>query len=906
MADRADFAPELGALKSLRPFVFWAQTTLPTVFDDSLSYYEVLTKLTKMVNTMLENEDTNAENIAALAEAYQELEDFTNDYFENLDITQEISDKIDELVDDGTIGGYVVDRATTLVNNYLYGEDGESGVNKDIEDLISDANADITQALTTFGTNSAQAINDFNSSATTALRDFNDDASDALDAIPTTVEEWLEQNFSNPQSPPLDATLSVESSAAQAKATGEAIEGAIAVAMGNSHWNYRITDVDYTNSVLANHDGSNAQVTSEAVGYDHSLHIASVTPGEAYTVSCVGRITGPNKFAPAYAFASLTYDLQDNPVYVIRDIYPRSWDDQTVSYEIVRNKQIIIPNYQTGEPVNTLLLMGFSEIAVTPYCAQLVNNMDTALTSTSLPAQGKATGDALATKLPWPITGGSKDVGSDGDFLCSDGADGTKWIDLSDTFSDITSLQNSVDELDVEISSSVGSIPVSRRTVPQHHYYWNTEGDTAILTPYSGNYYAFNPIEVSVGDKLYGYCANPASSRTSALCFVDEDYNIIQKISTASNYNYNIQAPVGSKYLLATAGSVNAMKDFTCYIDEIPAVAGGNYIFSGKNVAIIGDSISTNGNYSEANPLGNVCEIVIGEDDIGVELSAYVTWWDVYTDEAGTTLTNKTIGGITLIPDMVGTEITFIPTANDVGKTVGVPRNNNPAAYKVWWELCAERLGFNPIPVTWSGASITSHEADVGILKTSYAYHPAQIRKCGIRKPGSMERESPDIVIIYRGVNDFSHTPYCRLTYDLSAYHPEGFPAEDSYDEDGTTRYDFISGYLMTIKAIHEAYPNALIVVSTLNYFKRLASALPGYPTRNGTNTLEQYNNAIRAIADYCGCAVIEFAKDGLNYYNTNEYYMDTTGNYTHPNNLGHIVLGNRAQRDLINNLNNF
>lgn len=37
----------------IRPFRFWSYKVLPLVYDDSLSYYEVLSKLTGKVNEMV-------------------------------------------------------------------------------------------------------------------------------------------------------------------------------------------------------------------------------------------------------------------------------------------------------------------------------------------------------------------------------------------------------------------------------------------------------------------------------------------------------------------------------------------------------------------------------------------------------------------------------------------------------------------------------------------------------------------------------------------------------------------------------------------------------------------------------------------------------------------------------------
>lgn len=38
-------------------FKFWCQKVLPLVYDDSLSYYEVLCKLTDYINNMIENQN---------------------------------------------------------------------------------------------------------------------------------------------------------------------------------------------------------------------------------------------------------------------------------------------------------------------------------------------------------------------------------------------------------------------------------------------------------------------------------------------------------------------------------------------------------------------------------------------------------------------------------------------------------------------------------------------------------------------------------------------------------------------------------------------------------------------------------------------------------------------------------
>ena len=104
----ADFKPTLDGYKDLKPFVFWAQTTMPTVFDDSLSYYEVLTKLTKMVNVLLENTDTAEHNIEAIAAVFAQLQNYVNHYFDSLDVSAEVNKRLDLMVEDGTLDAMIL------------------------------------------------------------------------------------------------------------------------------------------------------------------------------------------------------------------------------------------------------------------------------------------------------------------------------------------------------------------------------------------------------------------------------------------------------------------------------------------------------------------------------------------------------------------------------------------------------------------------------------------------------------------------------------------------------------------------------------------------------------------------------------------------------------------------------
>lgn len=58
---------------SYRRFHFWCQKVLPTIYDDSLSYYEVVCKLADGFEKLMEDQKENSEDISELQEAVKML-----------------------------------------------------------------------------------------------------------------------------------------------------------------------------------------------------------------------------------------------------------------------------------------------------------------------------------------------------------------------------------------------------------------------------------------------------------------------------------------------------------------------------------------------------------------------------------------------------------------------------------------------------------------------------------------------------------------------------------------------------------------------------------------------------------------------------------------------------------------
>ena len=98
----ADFVPSIQGYSGQGAFRFWCQTVLPLVYDDSLSYYELLNKVVHYLNNIIKDVSTLEDNYQLLYEAFVLLQKYVNTYFDSLDVQEEINHKLDQMVCDGT------------------------------------------------------------------------------------------------------------------------------------------------------------------------------------------------------------------------------------------------------------------------------------------------------------------------------------------------------------------------------------------------------------------------------------------------------------------------------------------------------------------------------------------------------------------------------------------------------------------------------------------------------------------------------------------------------------------------------------------------------------------------------------------------------------------------------------
>lgn len=106
-------------------FTNYIYKAIPLAFDESMSYYETLCGILKLLKTQEEVVNHNADLLA-------ELESYVEHYFDNLDVQEEVNNKLDAMVEDGTLA--------EIINQEIFGELNDK-VDNAIQTEIDDYNS---------------------------------------------------------------------------------------------------------------------------------------------------------------------------------------------------------------------------------------------------------------------------------------------------------------------------------------------------------------------------------------------------------------------------------------------------------------------------------------------------------------------------------------------------------------------------------------------------------------------------------------------------------------------------------------------------------------------------------------------------------------------------------------------
>lgn len=99
-------------MSNITPFRYWCHKVLPLVYDDSLSYYELLCKVVEKLNEVIELTDETKVIV-------DKLKNYVDNYFGSPEFEQLINDKLDTMAQDGTLASIINEELFSGLNTRL-------------------------------------------------------------------------------------------------------------------------------------------------------------------------------------------------------------------------------------------------------------------------------------------------------------------------------------------------------------------------------------------------------------------------------------------------------------------------------------------------------------------------------------------------------------------------------------------------------------------------------------------------------------------------------------------------------------------------------------------------------------------------------------------------------------------
>lgn len=134
--------------KNLTPFKWFVLENFPFIENDfdAINNYHLFSKVVEYLNNTIDNMNLTGEQMENVTNAMSELQNYVNNYFENLDVQEEINNKLDELVNDGTLQNLITpyfENLTNAVNNL-------ENTKRDRTDLIgmNDLTQEVRESMT--------------------------------------------------------------------------------------------------------------------------------------------------------------------------------------------------------------------------------------------------------------------------------------------------------------------------------------------------------------------------------------------------------------------------------------------------------------------------------------------------------------------------------------------------------------------------------------------------------------------------------------------------------------------------------------------------------------------------------------------------------------------------------------
>lgn len=136
--------------KKLTPFKWFVLQNFPFIEADfdAITNYQLFCKVVEYLNKTIESMNTTGEVVEEFTQKFIDLQNFVNDYFNNLDVQDEINNKLDQMTQSGELSNLIKPYLDNLTNN----------VNQNINALNNKIDTILT--LTPQAVNSVDAMTD--------------------------------------------------------------------------------------------------------------------------------------------------------------------------------------------------------------------------------------------------------------------------------------------------------------------------------------------------------------------------------------------------------------------------------------------------------------------------------------------------------------------------------------------------------------------------------------------------------------------------------------------------------------------------------------------------------------------------------------------------------------------------
>lgn len=188
--------PDLEPTTQLSAFKFFALTNFPYIEQtfDTLTNYELMCKIAEELNKFIKNNNATNQNVINLYNAFVSLQDYVNQYFDDLNVQNEINTKLDEMASDGTLDN--------IINQEIFGQlntDLTNLKNKVGDETLPEPTSSVSQNINILNTKiGSEALPNHEESIIANINSLNDEIeSNELTELVIFGDSWSDPTVDN-------------------------------------------------------------------------------------------------------------------------------------------------------------------------------------------------------------------------------------------------------------------------------------------------------------------------------------------------------------------------------------------------------------------------------------------------------------------------------------------------------------------------------------------------------------------------------------------------------------------------------------------------------------------------------------------------------------------------------------